>query len=273
MDRLRSKCNIRVSNLEGLKRINTALYSGHPESISRLSTLTGSWYVRCLDTAEFVGHLLHPHLFFFLLFLSFLLLSFNWSRGSTVSIEAGRRGFYSQQGKVKVKLSLCFFFNWSQRHEGVLGERMYSSTHSLTSVLDGGEWSASRPGRFTPRERAPGTHWIGFWVGPRAVLDAVVKRKIPSPRRESNLRIPVVQPIAQRYTDWAKDVFFFYLHHRVQTGSGVHPSLLSSGCRGLLPHEWSCMGVKLTAYLHLLPKDCLMLYLNSPIRLHWVVLM
>jgi hypothetical protein len=25
----------------------------------------------------------------------------------------------------------------------------------LTSVLDGGEWSASRP------ERAPGTHWIG----------------------------------------------------------------------------------------------------------------
>jgi hypothetical protein len=26
----------------------------------------------------------------------------------------------------------------------------YSSTHSLTSALDGGEWSASRPGRFTP---------------------------------------------------------------------------------------------------------------------------
>jgi hypothetical protein len=29
---------------------------------------------------------------------------------------------------------------------------------SLTSALDGGEWSASHPGRFTPRERAPGTH-------------------------------------------------------------------------------------------------------------------
>jgi hypothetical protein len=52
------------------------------------------------------------------------------------------------------------------------------------SVLDGGEWSASRPGRFTSRDRAPGTHWIGGWVGPNAVLDAVVKRKIPSPRRE-----------------------------------------------------------------------------------------
>jgi hypothetical protein len=31
----------------------------------------------------------------------------------------------------------------------------------------------------------------------------VVKRKIPSPRRESNPRTPIVQPVAQRYTDWA----------------------------------------------------------------------
>jgi hypothetical protein len=53
------------------------------------------------------------------------------------------------------------------------------------------------------RERAPGTNWIGGWVGPRANLDAVVKRKIPGPRRESNLRTPIVQSVAQRYTDWA----------------------------------------------------------------------
>jgi hypothetical protein len=33
-------------------------------------------------------------------------------------------------------------------------------------------------------------------VGPRAILDAVVKRKIPSTRRESNPRTPIVQPIA-----------------------------------------------------------------------------
>jgi hypothetical protein len=98
--------------------------------------------------------------------------------------------------KVKVNLSLCF--NWAQRHGGVLGEWRYSSTHSLTSALDGGEWSASRPGRFTPRERAPRTHWIGGWVGPRAVLDAVVKRKISSPRRESNPRTPIVQPVSQQ---------------------------------------------------------------------------
>jgi hypothetical protein len=64
-------------------------------------------------------------------------------------------------------------FNSAPRHEGALREWRYSSTHSLTSTLDGGEWSASRPGRFAPRERAPDTHWIGGWVGPRAVLDSV----------------------------------------------------------------------------------------------------
>jgi hypothetical protein len=54
-------------------------------------------------------------------------------------------------------------------------EWMYSSAHSLTSALDGSEWSTLRPGRFTLRERAADTHWIGGCVGPRAVLDAVVK--------------------------------------------------------------------------------------------------
>jgi hypothetical protein len=41
----------------------------------------------------------------------------------------------------------------------------------LASALTGGEWSASRPGRFTPGERAPGTHWIGGWVDPTAGVD------------------------------------------------------------------------------------------------------
>jgi hypothetical protein len=47
----------------------------------------------------------------------------------------------------------------------------------LTWALDGDEWSASRTGRFTPGERAPGTHWIGGWVGHRACLDDVEERK------------------------------------------------------------------------------------------------
>jgi hypothetical protein len=105
--------------------------------------------------------------------------------------------------QMRVKVKVCPFFNWAPCHEGVLGEWRCSSTHSFTLALDGGERLASRLGRFTPRERAPCTHWIGGWVSPRAVLDTVVKRKLPSPRRESNPRIPIVQPVAQRYTDWA----------------------------------------------------------------------
>jgi hypothetical protein len=51
-------------------------------------------------------------------------------------------------------------------------------------------------------------------VGPRAVLDAVDWRKIPSPRRESNPRTPIVQPVAQRYRIFKKkstDNFVFNL--------------------------------------------------------------
>jgi len=59
----------------------------------------------------------------------------------------------------------------------------------LTSALDEDKWSASSLGRFAHRERTPVTHWIGGWIGPRAVLEAVVKRKIPSPRRESRLSV------------------------------------------------------------------------------------
>jgi hypothetical protein len=47
----------------------------------------------------------------------------------------------------------------------------------LTLALAGGEWSASHLCCFTPGERAPGTHWLGGWVGPRAGLDDVEKRK------------------------------------------------------------------------------------------------
>jgi hypothetical protein len=43
----------------------------------------------------------------------------------------------------------------------------------LTSAIVGGDWSALRPGRFTPKERTPRTHWIGSWVGLRVGLDVV----------------------------------------------------------------------------------------------------
>jgi hypothetical protein len=48
----------------------------------------------------------------------------------------------------------------------------------LTSALAKGEWSTSRPGRFTPGERAPGSHWIGGWEDPTIGLNDVKRRKI-----------------------------------------------------------------------------------------------
>jgi hypothetical protein len=48
----------------------------------------------------------------------------------------------------------------------------------LTSILVGREWSASRAASLTPAEGAPGTHWLGGWVGPRTGLDDLERRKI-----------------------------------------------------------------------------------------------
>jgi hypothetical protein len=68
----------------------------------------------------------------------------------------------------------------------------------LTSAQVGGEWSVSYPGRYTPGDKAPGTHLIGGWVGPRAGLDDVEKikylylrglefRPLGSPARSHNI--------------------------------------------------------------------------------------
>jgi hypothetical protein len=97
--------------------------------------------------------------------------------------------------KVKVKLSLCLTKHHAMK---AYWEWRYSSTHSLTRALDGSEWSALRPGRFTPRERAPGTHCTGGWVGPRAVLDTVVKRKIPTRIEPYNPDRPTRSPALYR---------------------------------------------------------------------------
>jgi hypothetical protein len=88
--------------------------------------------------------------------------------------------------KVKVKLSLYFFLTEHHVMKAIWGSGDIAP-RTLTSALDAGEWSALRPGRFIPRERAPGTHWKGGWVGPRAVLDAVVKRKFPAPAADKTL--------------------------------------------------------------------------------------
>jgi hypothetical protein len=45
----------------------------------------------------------------------------------------------------------------------------------VTSALFGGEWSNSRPSRFTPEEGISDVNGVGGWMGPRASLAYIEK--------------------------------------------------------------------------------------------------
>jgi hypothetical protein len=59
----------------------------------------------------------------------------------------------------------------------------------LTSALDGGDWSASRPGRFTP-----GTQCLWGCLGPTSGLETLEKRNISCPCLELNPGRPARSP-------------------------------------------------------------------------------
>jgi hypothetical protein len=91
--------------------------------------------------------------------------------------------------KVKVSLYLKLL-----RRKGVWG-------NWCIDPLVGGEWSASRPCRFTPGERGPVP--IGQEAGwaPETVW-MTWRRKNSWPYRDSNCNPSVVHPVASRYTDF-----------------------------------------------------------------------
>ena len=64
-----------------------------------------------------------------------------------------------------------------------IGDYLYT----LITGLGGGELLASLSGSFSPGDRAPGTQYIGSWVGSRAGVDVLENRQISCPFRESNL--------------------------------------------------------------------------------------
>jgi hypothetical protein len=94
----------------------------------------------------------------------------------------------------------------------------------LTSALAGGEWSASRPCRFTP-----GTHWIGGWVVPIADLhDVETKLGLCDPS--------VVQPVARSYACYAVPapvtLGFAYLMPDCWLEVSLHPANSIKASRG-----------------------------------------
>jgi hypothetical protein len=88
----------------------------------------------------------------------------------------------------KVKLSLCLIKHYVMKWgSGCIDPRILDLGTSWRLVVS----FIPRPPY--PRESAPGTHWIGGWVGPRTALDDVKKRKFLT---LSGLEL--VQPVTSR---------------------------------------------------------------------------
>jgi len=96
---------------------------------------------------------------------------------------------------LKVKLSLCFLLSTKPWRR--VGKWRYSSTHSTSAVDGSGQLHA--PACLPPGKDPLGTQRIGGWVDPRAILDAVVKRKIPSPHPANGNRLDTTGPILIRF--------------------------------------------------------------------------
>jgi hypothetical protein len=72
---------------------------------------------------------------------------------------------------------------------------------------------SSRSVHFTPRVRFPGSHWIGGWVGLRAGLDAVTKKKYHCPCWELNpdrLASSLVSVLTELPWFWSSKRFLAY---------------------------------------------------------------
>jgi hypothetical protein len=118
-----------------------------------------------------------------------------------------------------------------------------------------------------PGERAPDTHWIGDWVSPSAVLDAVVKRKIPSSQIPSDLvqlgtsyLHGIILDALSQCVDWLRAkrlgfdsrqvqvIFFSFLQHRnwsvkLITSRHLLPEVEDAWILPPIIHVSSCRGV------------------------------
>jgi hypothetical protein len=81
---------------------------------------------------------------------------------------------------------------WASRYEDVWEKGGITSTLSNLGI-EGAEWSASRPGRFTPEEAAPGSDWIGDRVDQWACLGFIRENLFPCP--QWNPALLIVQSI------------------------------------------------------------------------------
>ena len=79
-------------------------------------------------------------------------------------------------------------------HEASEGEQRFNFTLSLSSALDGGEWSTPRPGRFAPgKDLDPLYGRLGGLQGRSG--------RVQNISSSSGFAARTVQPVASRYTN------------------------------------------------------------------------
>jgi hypothetical protein len=81
-----------------------------------------------------------------------------------------------------------------------LGDRRYSSYSFLTSALEGGEWSASRPGRALPPDKEPPVPTVqeAGWA-PEPVWTHRLEEKSSASVGD---RTPAARSVVRHYTYW-----------------------------------------------------------------------
>jgi hypothetical protein len=103
----------------------------------------------------------------------------------------------------------------------------------LTSALDGGEWSTSRPGRLTSRQE-PGSCWIWGWMGHRTSPGRFGGKSLPMPGFEPgpptrNLKIVVLTTVIIAIKDsstpfWVLEILMWTQKAFLRKISTVHAS-------------------------------------------------
>jgi hypothetical protein len=106
----------------------------------------------------------------------------------------------------------------------------------LTPAKDGRDRPVSRPGRFTPGERAPGTQWIGVWARLKTGLDAADDNLLSLSGNETRfLGHPARSLVTTlRYHD---DVQLLFVGRAVRVRSGWDAAKLQGGCDVILDNE------------------------------------
>jgi hypothetical protein len=144
--------------------------------------------------------------------------------------------------KSKVKLSPLHAM------EALGGERRYSSYSFLTSALDGGEWSASRPGRALPPGKGLPVP-IGQETGwaPEPVSTQRLEEKSSASVRD---RSPIVQSIIRHCTTSATAAPVRNMHHLIT----FQEFTLNNASADLFSHEK--FGQPTSCYIHGRELEC-----------------